>query len=115
MAARRPCAAHAPSRGFHRKDSMMCKALRMAFALAAIGLLTTVSTGTAEQQKLVRIRGTIEKIDGPNLEVKARDGKTVKARMTDDVRFTAMVKASLKDLADDTYIGVTSLPQADGT
>jgi hypothetical protein len=47
--------------------------------------------------------------------VKSRDGKLVKAMMTDDVRFTAMVKASLKDLAPDTYIGVTAMPQADGS
>ena len=30
------------------------------------------------QAKLVRIRGTIEKVDGQNLEVKSREGKNVK-------------------------------------
>jgi hypothetical protein len=84
-------------------------------AIAAVGIMMATSIGYAEQQKLVRIRGVIEKIDGQNLEVKARDGKSVKARMTDDVRFTAMVKASLKDLTPDTYIGVTAMPQADGS
>ena len=93
----------------------MSRTLYSALAAAAIGLIVTASIGYAEQQKLVRIRGTIEKIDGQNLDVKARDGKTVKARLTDDVRFTAMVKASLKDLTPDTYIGVTAMPQADGS
>ncbi len=91
----------------------MSRSLRTAFALAVAGLLVATTIGYA--QKPVRIRGTIEKIDGSNLEVKARDGKTVTARMTDDVRFTAMVKASLKDLSPDTYIGVTAMPQADGS
>ncbi len=92
----------------------MTKELRLACAVAAVGMLvaTSISYG---QDKLVRIRGAIEKVDGQNLEVKSRDGKNVKARMSDKVRFTAMVKASLEDLTPDTYIGVTAMPQADGS
>jgi hypothetical protein len=93
----------------------MTNMLRAAFAMAAIGLLMATSIGSAEQQKLVRIRGTIEKIDGQNLEVKSREGKNLKVVMSEKVRFTAMVKASLKDLTPDTYIGVTAMPQADGS
>jgi len=86
----------------------------MAFAMVAVGSLaaTSISYG---QEKLVRIRGAVEKIDGQNLEVKSRDGKNVKAVMSENVRFTAMVKASLNDLTPDTYIGVTAMPQADGS
>ena len=69
----------------------MNKPLLVAFAIVGIGTLAVVPDGFAEGQKLVRVRGTIDKIDGQTLEVKARDGKTVKARMTDDARFTAMV------------------------
>ncbi|MCC6888300.1 MAG: hypothetical protein IT536_07185 [Hyphomicrobiales bacterium] len=83
-------------------------------SIAAVGLLVGTSLGDA-QQKTVRIRGTIEKIDGPNLEVKSRDGKIIKAAMTDKTRFTAMVRATLADLAPDIYIGVTAMPQADGS
>ena len=92
----------------------MSRKLHTVFALAAVGLLVATSIGFA-QQKLVRIRGTIEKVDGQNLEVKSREGKDVKVRLTENVRFTAMVKASLKDLTPDTYIGVTAMPQADGS
>jgi hypothetical protein len=92
----------------------MNRQLRTAFALAAVGVLVATSIGYA-QQKPVRIRGTIEKVDGQNLEVKSREGKNVKVVMSEKVRFTAMVKASLKDLTPDTYIGVTAMPQADGS
>jgi hypothetical protein len=85
-----------------------------AFAMTATVMLVATSVSYA-QQKLVRIRGTIEKIDGQNLEVKSREGKNVKAVMSEKVRFTAMVKASLKDLTPDAYIGVTAMPQADGS
>jgi hypothetical protein len=92
----------------------MNRALCTAFAVAATVTLVVTSVSYA-QQKPVRIRGTIEKIDGQNLEVKSREGKNVKAVMSEKVRFTAMVKASLNDLSPDTYIGVTAMPQADGS
>jgi hypothetical protein len=86
-------------------------------ALAAAGMvLVMVAVADAQQKpQVVRIRGTIEKIDGQNLAVKARDGANVNVRLTDDVRLTAMERASLKDLTPDTYIGVTSMPQSDGS
>jgi hypothetical protein len=87
---------------------------RAAWALAAIGLLMATSISYA-QQKPVRIRGTIEKVDGQNLEVKSREGKDLKVRVADDARYTAMVRASLEDLTPDAYIGVTAMPQADGS
>lgn len=93
----------------------MSKLLRVALALVGIGIIAAASDGYAEQQKLVRIRGTIEKIDGNSLEVKSREGKNLKVRMPDDVRLTAMVRATLKELTPDTYIGVTAMPQADGS
>jgi len=92
----------------------MNRSLRVTFCFAAAIMLVATSVSYA-QQKLVRIRGTIEKIDGQNLEVKSREGKNVKVVMPEKVRFTAMVKASLKDLSPDTYIGVTAMPQADGS
>lgn len=92
----------------------MDRGLRTVFAMAAVAVLVATSIGYA-QQKPVRIRGTIEKVDGQNLEVKSREGKNLKVVMSEKVRLTAMVKASLKDLTPDTYIGVTAMPQADGS
>jgi hypothetical protein len=92
----------------------MNRVLRTAFATAAVSLLVATSISYA-QQKLVRIRGTIEKIDGQNLEVKSREGNNLKVVMAENVRLTAMVRASLADLTTDTYIGVTAMPQADGS
>jgi hypothetical protein len=92
----------------------MKKMFHTAFAMAAVGLLVATSI-TYAQDKPVRIRGTIESVDGQNLAVKSREGKDLKVRMAENVRLTAMVRASLKDLTPDTYIGVTAMPQADGS
>jgi hypothetical protein len=87
---------------------------RNPLVIAAGALLLSTTFGFA-QDKLVRIRGTIEKIDGQNLQVKSRDGKDINVRVAEKARYTAMVKASLSDLTPDTYIGVTAMPQADGS
>jgi hypothetical protein len=92
----------------------MNRRLRIAFAMAAVGVLVATSVSYA-QQKLVRVRGTIEKVDGQNLEVKSREGKTIKVMIAEKPRFTAIVKAALSDLTPDTYIGVTAMPNADGS
>ena len=92
----------------------MNSGIRNALAMAAVGVLVATSVSYA-QQKLVRIRGTIEKVDGQNLEVKSRDGKNLKVVLAEKPRFTAIVKAALSDLTPDAYIGVTAMPNADGS
>jgi hypothetical protein len=89
---------------------------RLSTGLCAAAAVTLVATSMSyAQQKPVRIRATIEKVDGQNLEVKSREGKNLKVVMPENVRLTAMVRATLKDLTPDTYIGVTAMPQADGS
>ncbi len=92
----------------------MSRPFRSPFVIAGMALLLATTWGVA-QDKLVRIRGTIEKVDGQNLQVKSREGKDISVRLSDKARFTAMTKASLKELTPDTYIGVTAMPQADGS
>jgi hypothetical protein len=66
------------------------------------------------QQKPVRVRGTIEQVDGPVLTIKAREGETVKVKMADDVKVVAMVKASLADIKPGSFVGSTAMPDEDG-
>ena len=43
----------------------------------------------AQQPQTIRIRGTIENVDGPNLTIKARDGNTMQVKLGDNARITA--------------------------
>src|SRR5215207_2689889 len=79
----------------------------------ALSLMSSVSF--AQQSATTRIRAQIEKADGNVLMVKARDGANLKIVMPENARVAAMVRAQLADLKADTYIGVTAMPQADGT
>src|SRR5579871_3625234 len=63
----------------------------------------------------VRIRGTIEKVEGSTVTVKTRDGKTETLKLAENPRITAMVKATLADIKVGSFIGVTAMPQPDGS
>jgi hypothetical protein len=93
----------------------MRKMTRRALGVAGIVVALTATASFAQQPERVRIRGTLEKLDGQVLTVKSREGANVNVTMTNDVRLTATVKASLDDLKQNTYIGVTAMPQADGS
>jgi hypothetical protein len=99
----------------------MLKITRRTLGANAFALMLTAPFGVAQAQQPqpggppVRIRGTIEKVDGNTLTVKARDGKTETIKLADNARITAMVKASLADIKVGTFIGVTAMPQPDGS
>src|SRR5262245_3941202 len=83
-------------------------------SLAALSVLTSVAW--AQQTPApTRIRGTIEVVDGPVMTVKTREGEDLKVRMTDNVAVFAVVKTSLSEIKEGSYIGVTGMPQSDGT
>lgn len=85
------------------------------FIAAAFALLFAASMATAQQPQPLRIRGEIQAVDGPMLTIKARDGNVMKVKLADNPRITAMVKASLADIKPGTFIGVTAMPQPDGS
>jgi hypothetical protein len=86
---------------------------RQALAGAAIALLFA-TTGFA-QTPPTRIRGEIEKVDGGMVTVKARDGSMMNVKLADNARIMAFVKASPADIKPNSYIGVTAMPEPDGT
>jgi hypothetical protein len=85
--------------------------------LAGAVLLANLAISPAlAQQQAMRIRGTVEAVDGAMLAVKSRDGKaTYKVKLTDNVAVRGIVKAALSDIKDNSYIGVTGMPQSDGS
>jgi len=86
---------------------------RVVASLAALSVLTSVAW--AQQAPTVRIRGTIEVVDGPVLTIKTREGEDVKVRMTDNAAVFGVVKTELSEIKEGSYIGVSGMPQPDGT
>jgi len=94
----------------------MDRITRRVLGAAALALVVAASTSFAQQPQTVRVRGTVEAADGPMLTVKGRDGQTTyKVKMADNVSVRGIVKAALTDIKDNSFIGVTGMPQADGS
>ena len=78
------------------------------FALVCVAL-------PASAQETVRIRGTIESIDGPVFVVKNRDGAELRLTVTDKPLFVAIVKGTMADIKPGMFVGSTGVTQEDGT
>ncbi|HXX06562.1 MAG TPA: hypothetical protein VEJ43_00655 [Pseudolabrys sp.] len=86
------------------------------FIRVLLGVISVaaLAASVSAQEKPVRVRGTIEQVDGAMMTVKARGGETLKIKMSDDIRVVALVKASLADIGSGSYVGSTAMPQEDG-
>jgi hypothetical protein len=91
---------------------MRVKTLTMIGATCAVLL---ASAAVFAQDKPMRVRGTVEQIDGAMMTVKSREGDTLKVKLADEVKVVALVKASLADIKPNSFVGSTAMPQPDGT
>jgi hypothetical protein len=80
----------------------------LSFALICIAL-------PASAQEIIRIRGTIERVEGPVYVVKNRDGAEVKLTVTDNPLYVAIVKSTMADIKPGMFVGSTGMTQPDGT
>jgi hypothetical protein len=78
------------------------------FALICIAL-------PASAQETVRIRGTIERVEGPVYVVKNRDGAELKLTVTDNPLFVAIAPSAMADIKPGMFIGSAGMMQPDGT
>jgi hypothetical protein len=69
----------------------------------------------ASAQETVRIRGTIERIEGPVYVVKTRDGAEFKLTVTDNPLYVAIAPATMADVKTGMFVGSAGMMQNDGT
>ncbi|OJU19003.1 MAG: hypothetical protein BGN84_13590 [Afipia sp. 62-7] len=63
----------------------------------------------------LKVRGTVESLDGETLRVKSRDGAEMMLHLPANVGVAGVAKMSLSDVKVGSYIGVTSVPGDDGS
>jgi hypothetical protein len=81
-----------------------------------VGLMAVLPAVPAlAQAETRRVRGTVEKVDGPRLLVKTRDGEDLVVAAPMGVPFVAVIPATLADLKPGTFVGSGALPQPDGS
>lgn len=89
----------------------------LARSLGIIGLAAILAAPLAQAQDSppIRVRGTIERVDGTTYVVKARDGVELKLTLADNAQIAGIIKASLSDIKQNSFVGVTAMPQPDGS
>jgi hypothetical protein len=86
-----------------------------AAAVSAFGLLFAASVAFAQTPEMLRVRGTIDKVDGSTLSVTARDGSKLTVKLADNGTVVGLSKAPLSDVKQGSFVGVTATPQPDGS
>ena len=86
----------------------MFKAIRTALVGATVAALCV----TAAAQP---VRGTIETVDGNVLTLKSSAGAELKLTLSENALIVAVVKASMADIKEGTYLGSAAIPQPDGS
>src|SRR5438132_4167489 len=88
----------------------MTRTIRLVLAGAIIA--ASCSAATAQT---MRMSGTIEKADGNVLSLKSSDGAEVKLTLTENAMIIGVVKASMADIKEGTFLGSAAMPQPDGS
>src|SRR5262249_19740160 len=90
---------------------------RMTIAAALLGAAATSAAlaqqAASPQPQTIRLRGTIEKLDGRAVLAKSSMGEALTLKLADKVLVVAVVKATIADLKPGSYIGSGAMPQPD--
>jgi hypothetical protein len=88
--------------------------LALAFAAALIPM-TLVSASAFADGTPVRVRGSVVSLEGTKLVVHAKDGKDITVNLNDNYAALAVVKSSMADIKEGTFIGTATVTQPDST
>ena len=84
-------------------------------ALAVLSFVFVCIASSASAQDTVRVRGIVERIDGPAYVVKTRDGSEAKLTVTDNPLFVVIVPAKMSDIKPGMFVGSAGMMQEDGS
>jgi hypothetical protein len=83
--------------------------------LTALAVTLVAAGALAQAPQTVRLRGTIEKVDGNSLVAKSDKGDELKITLADKTQVVDVAKASMADIKDGAFIGSGAMPQPDGS
>jgi hypothetical protein len=79
-----------------------------------VSIASFAAAAQAPASPPVRIRGTVDKLDGAMLTVKTRDGQSAVIKLADNTVVMGVVKASVADIDTTKFIGTTTVGERDG-
>ena len=79
-----------------------------------LATIASIALAQAPANPPVRVRGTVEKLEGQMITVKTGDGKSVAIKLTDNFTVMGVARASVADIGSGKYIGTTTVGERDG-
>jgi uncharacterized low-complexity protein len=76
--------------------------------------LAIPAVAQAQNAEQVHVRGSIVAVNGNKIKVKTREGKTVEVTLADGVHVAGVARADIGDIKPGDFVGIASLPKADG-
>jgi hypothetical protein len=97
-----------------RKTMSRNLSISVATVLATSALTIASQTAFGADAQRVRVRGAIESLSGDTLVVKTREGTDQTVSLKPEWKVGGIKKASVEDIKPGDFVGVASLPKADG-
>ena len=85
-----------------------------AIAALLMAAISAVAVAQAPANPPVRIRGTVQTIDGQMLTVKPNSGQSLTVKLADNYVVMGLAKASVDDIGSGKFIGTTTVGERDG-
>src|SRR5438067_8192343 len=92
----------------------MSHARKLSLVLVAAASVAVALSAFAEDTP-ARVRGTIQKMDDNNLTIATKSGKEAHVPLKDGAPVIAVTKGAMSDIKSNTFVGITAMPQPDGT
>jgi hypothetical protein len=88
---------------------------RVTARASTVVLLLAISIAAAQAQQTMRLRGVIEGVNGKTLMARSDKGDQLKLNLAEKMLVVDVVKASMAEIKEGSFIGSGAMPQPDGS
>ncbi|MGO6748201.1 hypothetical protein ACCS93_38395 [Rhizobium ruizarguesonis] len=85
-----------------------------AIGLPTLTIVSTVAVAESQAAEPMHLRGNIAGFTGNTLKVKSREGETVDVTLAEGWKISSVASAAVTDIKPGDFVGIASLPKADG-
>ena len=88
---------------------------KLSTVVLVLAACVATSISVSAEDTPARVRGTLQKMDGNNLTIATKSGKEANVPLKDGAPIIAVTKGAMSDIKSNTFVGITAMPQPDGT
>ena len=97
----------------HSRRFVLSLVAASAFVATSFAVLPHASAADGAENKM-NVRGSVVSLSGNTLQVKSRDGKMLNVALADGFKVSGVTTAGMADIQPGSFVGIASLPKADG-